>query len=406
VSEAIPWGRARRAAREAARALPVVEAALPAAVGSVLARPLASAVALPPFDTAAMDGWAVSGPGPWEVVGELLAGATLERLRDGTAVRVATGAALPVGTDAVLRRERGLVDHAAGRERLQVGDQASGRAAPHSGYVEPGSDIRTRGQEAADGDLLLDAGGVITPAVVGMAAAAGYDSLPVVRPPDVAILVLGDELLERGLPREGRVRDALGPMVPGWVAWAGGRAFPPVRVPDTLDALLEELEDANADLIVTTGSTAAGPADHLHTALRRLGAHWVVDGVAVRPGHPMCLASLPDGRHVLGLPGNPLAAVSALLTLGLPLVAALRGEAGADETRVEPAVLDDAVTGHPSDTRLVPVVRRRDGLVVTASPVRHVGPAMLRGLSLADGMAVVPPGGAERGAGVQVLPLP
>ena len=155
------------------------------------------------------------------------------------------------------------------------------------------------------------------------------------------------------------MRDALGPMLPGWVAWLGGRAFPPVRVPDTLAALLEALEDANADVIVTTGSTAAGPADHLHAALNRLGAHWVVDGVAVRPGTPMCLATLPDGRHVLGLPGNPLAAVSAVLTLAAPLLAALRGEVGADEARVEEAVLAVDVTAHPEHVRLVPVTRRR-----------------------------------------------
>jgi molybdopterin molybdotransferase len=195
-------------------------------------------------------------------------------------------------------------------------------------------------------------------------------------------------------------------MLPGWVAWAGGRCFPPVHVEDTLEALLAELEDANADIVVTTGSTAAGPADHLHAALRRLGARWVVDGVAVRPGHPMCLATLPDGRHVLGLPGNPLAAVSAVLTLLLPLVAAMRGETGADEARTEQAILDTEVTSHPYDVRLVPVVRTRGDLVVHATPTLRDGPAMLRGLSLADGMAVVAPGAGARGSGVTVLPLP
>jgi molybdopterin molybdotransferase len=196
-------------------------------------------------------------------------------------------------------------------------------------------------------------------------------------------------------------------MLPGWIAALGGRAFPPVRVPDTLAALLEALDDANADVIVTTGSTAAGPADHLHAALDRLGAHWVVDGVAVRPGTPMCLATLPDGRHVLGLPGNPLAAVSAVLTLAAPLLAALRGEAGADEARVEQALLAVDVTPHPEHVRLVPVTRHTEpGGTATATPTLHAGPAMLRGLSLADGVAVVPPGDGVRGSGVAVLPLP
>ncbi len=402
----MPWGRARRAAREAGSPLPVVPTALPVAVGAVLAHPLVASTALPPFDAASMDGWAVAGPGPWEIAGDLRAGQTADALPDGYAVSVATGAALPAGTDAVLRRERGLVLDGVGGDRLYVGDPTSGQRAPHPGYVEPGRDIRPRGQEAAAGELLLDAGGVVTPAVVGMAAAAGYDHLSVVRPPDVALLVLGDELLERGAARDGRVRDALGPMLPGWVAWVGGRCFPPVHVPDTLDALVAELEDANADVVVTTGSTASGSTDHLHAALRRLGARWVVDGVAVRPGHPMCLATLPDGRHVIGLPGNPLAAVSAVLTLLVPLVGSLRGESGADETRIELAILDSDVTSHPVDVRLVPVVRTHGDLVVHATPTTRDGPAMLRGLTLADGMAVIAPGAGAAGSGVQVLPLP
>jgi len=388
------WGRARRAARGSAVPLPVTEVALPEAVGAVLARALTASTALPPFDSSSMDGWAVAGPGPWEVVGHLRAGQVLDRLPDGDAVTIATGAALPAGADAVLRRERGLVVDGPHGPRLYVGNAGTGETAPHPGYVEPGSDIRPRGQESPAGELLLEPGGLVTPAVVGMAAAAGYDTLSVVRPPDVAILVLGDELLERGPARDGRVRDALGPMLPAWIAWAGGRAFPPQRVPDSLADLVEALDDANADLVVTTGSTAAGPADHLHEAVARLGGTWVVDGVSVRPGTPMCLATLPDGRHVLGLPGNPLAAVSAILTLGLPLIATLRGEIGADDARIEEAILDSELKGHPEHVRLIPVTRHRGDLVTTATP------------TLADGMAVIQPGGGGRGSGVQVLDLP
>ena len=402
----MPFGRARRAAREAARPLPVVDVVLVDAVGSVLAAPLVAATPLPPFDAAAMDGWAVSGPGPWTVTGHLLAGDTVDRLPDGTAVHIATGAALPPGADGVLRRERGVVLDSPRGPALYVGNPATGATAPHPGYVEPGTDIRPRGQESAAGELLLEAGGVVTPVVAGMAAAAGYDVLPVVRPPDVAILILGDELLVRGHSRDGRVRDALGPMLPGWVAWTGGRAFPPLHVPDTLEALLAELDDANADVVITTGSTAGGPADHLHAALDQLEATWVVDGVAARPGTPMCLATLPDGRHVVGLPGNPLAAVSAVLTLVAPLIAALRGEPGADEERVEEAILDEAVKDHPDHVRLIPVHRQRGDLVTTATPTLFHGPAMLRGISLADGVAVIPPGGGARGTAVRVLPLP
>jgi molybdopterin molybdotransferase len=402
----MPWGIARRAAREAAPAMPVVSVALPDSIGSVLAHPLVAATPLPPFDASAMDGWAVAGPGPWMVVGDVLAGQAPGRLADGTAVGIATGAGLPVGADAVLRRERGLLEDTPHGPRLYVGDAETGRTAPHPGYLEPGTDIRGRGLESSRGDVLLDAGGVVTPVVAGMAAAAGYDTLEVVRPADVALLVLGDELLERGPARDGRVRDALGPMLPGWIAWAGGRCFPPTRVPDTLEDLLRELDDANAEVVVTTGSTAAGPADHLHAALARLRAHIVVDGVAVRPGTPMCLASLPDGRIVVGLPGNPLAAVSGVLTLAVPLLRAMRGESGAEEEHHEEVTLAEAVRPHPDSVRLIPVSRRREGSRTTAHPTLFAGPAMLRGLALADAVAVVPPGGGAAGSQVEVLPLP
>jgi molybdopterin molybdotransferase len=120
----------------------------------------------------------------------------------------------------------------------------------------------------------------------------------------------------------------------------------------------------------------------------------------------MCLATLPDGRHVIGLPGNPLAAISGILTLATPLLATLRGEIGADEARVEEAILDEPIKDHPDSVRLIPVARERTDLVTTARSTLHVGPGMLRGLSVADGVAVIPPGGGQRGSAVHVLPLP
>jgi molybdopterin molybdotransferase len=403
VTTVTSWGRARRAAREAAGPLPVVEVPLTAAVGAVLAHPLVSATSLPPVDAADTDGWAVAGPGPWEVVE--LADSDHTRLPDGTAAWMPSGAGLPAGSDAVLRRNRGLVLDGSGGVRLYVGDSASGRTAPHPGYVEPGTDIRPRGQEATAGEVLLDAGGIVTPVVAGLAAAAGYDTLSVVRPPDVAILVLGDQLLARGRARDGRARDALGPMLPGWIAWAGGRAFPPVRVPDTLADLVAEIDDVNADIVLVTGATG-DHGDLVHDALARFGARWVVDGVGVVPGGAMCLGTLPDGRHVLGLPDTPLGAVAAVLTLAVPLLASMRGEVGADEARVEEALLDADAPSHPEHVTLVPVSRQRGELVTSAVPVTFTGPAMLRGLAVADGMAVIPAGGGARGSGVAVLPLP
>ncbi|MFE3093530.1 molybdopterin molybdotransferase MoeA [Streptomyces sp. NPDC059248] len=392
----IPWPdartRAARSGREAFRGDRTHRVPLERALGLVLAEELTALCDLPSFDTSAMDGWAVAGPGPWDVDGSapVLAGSgDAPPLPDGTAVRIATGARIPHDTTAVIRNEHARTDPARGL-LLAV------RTVVH------GQDIRSRGQECRSGERLLPAGAQVTPAVLGLAAAAGYDELAVVPRPTVEVLVVGDELLGDGLPRDGRIRDALGPMAGPWLRALGADVLGTRRIGDDEAALHRAVTGSPADVVVTTGGTAAGPVDHVHPVLRKAGAGLVVDGVGVRPGHPMLLARFPDGsgpRRLVGLPGNPLAAVSGLLTLAAPLLRAL---AGLPEPVPYTAPVRDEVPGHPYDTRLVPVVHSGSLLV----PLRYHGPAMLRGLAAADGLAVVPPGGARPGDELEVLDLP
>ncbi|MFJ7628589.1 molybdopterin-binding protein [Streptomyces sp. NPDC097595] len=399
--EAVSWRAARAVATRAGQrgAVRTELLGLGAALGRVLGEPLAALTDLPSFDTSAMDGWAVAGPGPWRIRdgGGILAGhGARAPLPDGEAVRIATGARIPAEVTAVIRSE-----HAHEAKGLLYAQRS----------VSQGQDIRPRGQECRSGEILLPAGTVVTPAVLGLAAAAGYDELPVRARPRVDVLVLGDELLTAGLPHDGLIRDALGPMIGPWLHALGAEATPPQRLGDDAEALEKALTGSEADLIVTTGGTAAGPVDHVHRVLDRIGAELLVDGVAVRPGHPMLLARLPsDGPWLVGLPGNPLAAVSGLLTLAGPLLGGLAGRTPDDPYRV--AVRDD-VHGHPHDTRLVPVVHRAAaGEPGTAGGAEHVvplhynGPAMLRGIAAADGLAVVEPGGVRSGTEVEILDLP
>ncbi|MFI6347628.1 molybdopterin molybdotransferase MoeA [Streptomyces sp. NPDC050560] len=389
----MPWPEARSiAARAGQRGWSAAEGApsvtaLDDALGLVLAEPLTALTDLPPFDTSAMDGWAVAGPGPWELRDEhLLAGrAEPAPLVDGDAVRIATGARVPREATAVLRSEHG---HADDRGRLHALRE-----------VGHGQDIRPRGQECHTGEPLLPPGTTITPAVLGLAAATGYDELLTLARPRVQVLVLGDELLTEGIPRAGLIRDALGPMLPHWARALGAEVCAVHRLGDDAGKLLRAVADSDAELLITTGGTASGPVDHVHPTLRALDAELLVDGVAVRPGHPMLLARLDGGRHLVGLPGNPLAAVSGLVTLAAPL---LRGLRGRRSPHGRTAVLRDPVQGHPADTRLVPVVLS-DGRAV---PLHYNGPAMLRGIAVADGLAVVPPGGAGAGRELAVLDLP
>jgi molybdopterin molybdotransferase len=422
----ISWAEARKIAGTAAIPLPVTRVPLTQARGTVLAESLSALVDLPPFATSAMDGWAVAGPGPWQVTGRVLAGQEATRLGDGEAVEIATGARVPSGASAVLRRERGFVDE---HVRLHVGEgagqpQATASAAaavpaaqqrsygslPTAPTVKRtlhgselglpiGADIRPQGQESRRGETLLSAGTPVTPAVLGLAAAAGYDDLPVHERPRVALIVIGDELAASGLPDGARIRDALGPMFTAWLE-AFGAEVTLSRVADEPRDLLAAVASSPADVVVTTGGTARGPVDHVHRVLADLGARLVVDGVAVRPGHPMLLAqyggSRQHRRFIAGLPGNPLAAVAGFVTVVRPLLRRLAGLP--DPSHVLP--LGDAVATHPTDTRLVPV----SVTDACAVPLRFTGPAMLRGLALADGLAVVPPGGGvvALGAGQRV----
>ncbi len=385
---ATPWSRARAVAGRAPRRPDTpVSVTLDAALGLVLAAPLAALTDLPSFDTSAMDGWAVAGPGPWSVRAEgVLAGHDEPGpLTDGEAVRIATGARVPQDASAVIRSEHGRTDD---KGRLYA-----------TRHVVHGQDIRPRGQECRSGEPLLPPGTLVTPAVLGLAAAAGYDTVAALPRPRAEVLVLGDELLTGGLPHDGLIRDALGPMLPSWLRALGAEVVAVRRLGDDAEVLREALENSDADLVVTTGGTAAGPVDHVHPILRRIGAEVLVDGVEVRPGHPMLLARLKENQHLVGLPGNPLAAVSGLLTLAEPLLRTLAGRAVPEPYTLP---LQDAVHGHPHDTRLIPVVLRGDRAV----PLHYNGPAMLRGVAVADALAVVPPGGAQPGQELEILDLP
>ncbi|MFD2354489.1 hypothetical protein ACFSTC_42245 [Nonomuraea ferruginea] len=173
-------------------------------------------MAVPGSDVSAMDGYAVAGAPPWRVVGRVLAGGLPygDALRPGEAVEIATGAPVPPGSESVLPYER-----------ASGGTWVDGR-------IEAGRHIRRRGEDIAEGAVVLGAGAVVTPVVAGLAAALGHDILTVRPVPSVAVLVTGDEVVDHGLPGPGRVRDAIGPFLPGLIAWAGGRLASHTRLPD------------------------------------------------------------------------------------------------------------------------------------------------------------------------------
>lgn len=370
--------------------LPPVCVPLAAAGGATLAEPLRALVALPGYDAAAMDGYAVAGAGPWRVTGRVLAGQrqSSETLPPGSAVEIATGAAVPSGTAAILPYEQ------ATREGELV-----------RGTIAGGRHVRSWNEVCAADEELLPAGAALTPAALGLAASVGHDELPV-RQPSVTALVTGDEVVDSGLPGPSHVRDALGPLLPGVIRAAGGEPTRVNRVSDRRDALRAAIEqEEGADVVVCCGASSAGPADYLRPALQELDAEVWIDGVACRPGHPQLLGRLPGGRIAVGLPGNPYAALVAAMTLLVPVLHALAGRLAGTTAYAEilpdPVDREERVTAHPRDTRLVAVRRSTAGAAV---PVGHQRPGGLRGAAVADALAVIPPGWS--GGAVELMPIP
>jgi molybdopterin molybdotransferase len=392
------WEEARQAAFDAATPIPAGPVALDLALGRRLDQDVVALQDMPHYASSAMDGWAVNGTGPWILV------EPGTRLAPHQASPIVTGGLVPPGGKAILRSESAVLGK--DDDGLPV-LTAGGTARP--GEPRTGQHIRKAGEEAREGDILVKAGLELNPAHLALAALAGYDELHVQGKPLVRLLLTGSEVVAQGLPVPGQVRDTFGHQLPAVVTMLGGIAGGQQKIGDSYPEWLAALEDVvpevpgvpdlPADVVITTGGTGRSGTDHLRRAVAELGGLLIIDGVAMRPGHPAVLAELPDGRFVLGLPGNPLAAMMALSTVGAPLLAAL-GHGAMPPIQEVPC--GTVIEPDPGRTRLMPF-RLLYGM---ASPAQHTGPGMMRGLASADGVMVVPPHGVQLGEAVPAFALP
>ena len=360
------WDQARSFSASIGRVISIEQVSLKDATNRYLAEDALSKVDLPTYETSAMDGYVVAGDGPWKLVGEIKAGAPFNgNINPGEALGIATGAVIPKGAFGILRWEDANVD----------GEVISGE-------TKERKDFRPAGQEAKAGELLISKSTKLTPGMIGLLAASGFDYVNVYKRPKVGIILLGDELQLSGVPKDGLVRDSLGIQLPGWLEKLGCEVVHVEFVPDRLDSTISAIESAskNFDLVVTTGGTAEGPRDFLKPAIAKLGGTIHIDKVAVRPGHPQVLGEI-NGVPLLGLPGNPQSAVVALLTLGAPLINSMFEKELAELPLISS---DDLFEAQPGFTRLV-LGNLKGGRFKMGE---YLGSAMLRSLAHADGFAV------------------
>ena len=390
----VTWQQARELAHQAANLAGTISLPIAQAGGFVLAADVSALGDMPPFAASGIDGWAVSGPGPWTRVGDALAGHEfIAKLNAGECVHIATGAVMPEGATAALKDEESSVAQ-------QTVSAIAGAAGilDSDGALPYFHDVRPSGYEAKTGDVLIPKGTKLTPAIIGVAAAGGNDQVTVIKKLVVDVLIFGDELLTDGPSRDGKVRDSLGPQLPLWIDHIGAELNEVRHVADTLPDHFAAISNSKADLIITTGGTAAGPVDHLHNAIVDAGGEFIIDAVLVRPGYHQLMARIGN-QFLIGLPGNPQSAVIGLLSLATSLIAGTTGNA---LPQLQERVLGTGLKGPAREVRLV--LCSESGNTVT--PLEHLDSSMLRGFVKADGYAVLPVGGAESGQIVQWLDLP
>jgi molybdopterin molybdotransferase len=360
------------------------------AIGRCVAAPVKAARYCPPFDVSAMDGYAVEAhdvaracpevPLALAIAAPAYAGERRRASRAGEAIPIATGAAVPAGVGAILIKEQARL---AG-ERLLLAEA-----------LPSGMNIRRRGEDACAGETVLPAGRVVHAATIGALCAYGVASLTVHRRPRIALLPSGDELRSiADQSADAPILDANGPMIKALLEDAGAEVDLLTPVPDRRDAVMARLEAllaTDADMIVTTGGVSAGERDHIPSVLRELGARVHFHGVRMRPGKPVLFATLPDGRPVFALPGNP---VSALIGTRFFVGRALRAMAGrGEEPRLEAA---DAPPGKAGLTLVLKARRdiRADGRA-TATLLPGQQSHILRPLLDADCWLVTPDPGSS-----------
>ncbi|HEV2873949.1 MAG TPA: gephyrin-like molybdotransferase Glp, partial [Thermoleophilaceae bacterium] len=350
MSQLISIDEAQGRVLEAVRPLAAEEVTLAEGLGRVLAEDVESPIDVPPFDSSAMDGYAVvAAPGAaLEVVGESRAGRPAEaRVEPGTAIRISTGAEVPEGATAVVPLEASTTDEPERRVRVEAS--------------APGDNIRRAGEDVRAGRVVLARGARLGPAELGVAASVGRDSLRCSLRPRVAVLVTGDELTEPGRPLgPGGIYSSNGWALAAQVERAGAlataRETVPDRAGDTRAALARVLD--SSDVVIVSGGVSVGPHDHVKPALSELGVEERFWGVRLRPGKPTWFGTRGDAL-VFGLPGNPVSAMVGFHLFVRPALAAMQG-ADHDAPRTG-ATLAEPIPRHRSREQAVRVHLENSG---------------------------------------------
>ena len=303
-----------------AEALAAETVPLDEAFGRVLACDLAALRTQPPDDVSAMDGYAVRAadvanvPATLKVIGEVAAGHPFDgEVKAGEAARIFTGGVMPAGSDTVVIQEN----------TTRAGDTVTVQKPPAKGR-----NVRLKGIDFTQGEVLLRKGQRLSDRDVMLAAAMNHANLPVHRRPKVAVLATGDELVPPGsTPKPGEIVYSNGYAIIALARAAGAEVNDLGIARDKVEdiaAAVRKARASGADILVTSGGASVGEHDLVQRALKAEGLDLSFWRVALRPGRPMMHGRL-GGMHVLGVPGNPVSAYVCAFLFLLPLIARLSG---------------------------------------------------------------------------------
>ena len=379
----------------------VEEVPLARAHRRVLAQPLVARHNQPPFDSSAMDGYAVRAvevsPGrPLKLAGTSQAGKRFVGMMEhGQCVRIFTGAPMPIGADAVVIQENATAD----------GTRISFREP-----VQPGQNVRRQGMDFGRGQNLLPAGSSLTPAMLSLAAAANYAALPVTKRPRIAVLATGDELVPPGTtPGTDQIvaSNSYG-LIPLLTPYAE-KIVDLGIVPDNRGSLEQALLgafDYGAEVLVTTGGASVGERDYVREVLVDLGVRLDFWKLAMRPGKPLMFGT--RGKTlVFGLPGNPVSAMVTAMVVLRPALRRMTGHADPFWPSIGvPLTADLPPNGERRHYRRGRLSRSELGFLEVA-PIAETDSAHSLSLARADALIVQPENdpGLEAGEIVDVIPL-
>lgn len=371
------------------------------AANRVLAADVVAQVLLPPWDTSAMDGYAVvakdvlTAPLRLPVVGEMAAGTPpgTVAIRSGSCAKVMTGAPLPDGADAVVPYE--WTDRGA-TEVLILQTALHGNA------------VRSAGEDVSPGDPILSAGHRLRATDLAALAASGLATIEVARRPRVAVVTTGDEIRPPGSKLEpGQIYDTAGPALEALISSAGGELTLRLRVSDDPQLVETALAEAAAasDVVVSVGGVSVGDHDYVRATLERLGKLrlW---RVAMRPGRPIAFGELA-GSVFLGLPGNPVSASVTFILFGGPCLLAMQGASRPEPPTEQAELLHEVEKPEGLETFHRAVVRTRSGKLPGVRLTGTQSSGATISLARADALLVLPAKGTrlERGTVVKTIPL-